>query len=249
MAAGKLGRKPRKFHKRTLSFSNLLTQFALDPPPEKVYFEYLVKSWPLYLNDQLRDCVFACGGHMLENWSAHTEGEISPADADILAAYEAVGGYKPGDPSTDGGAAITDFLAWWQQNPLAGKTIAAWAAIDPTDQTKIKQAIHLFGGIDIGINVPQSAIEQFNAGQNWEVDESSPIVGGHSICVFGYGSQGCACITWGKIQYMSWDFFFAYCDEAYAIITPDWISAATNKTPGGFDLNALNSALAALKTA
>lgn len=246
MPAGKLGRLPRKHNPKTL-FMARYSQGAVPPPPSKVYYEYLVKQWPMYGNDQLGDCVFACGGHMLQNWTAHGSVEISPTDDEILSAYEAVGGYKPGDPSTDNGAAITDFLNWWQANPLGGKTISAWASIDPANLTAIKQAIWIFGGIDIGINVPSSAMDQFNAGQNWEYVPKSAIEGRHSICVFGYGTHGCACITWRRIQYMSWEFFSAYCDEAYAIITPDWLKA-DGKTEFGLDLATLQSDLEAIRS-
>ena len=249
MPAGKLGKAPRKFNAKTLFLPRYMTASVLPPPPSKVYYEYLVKTWPMYLNDSLGDCVFAAGGHMLENWTAHTAGEVSPVDGEIEAAYSAVGGYVPGDASTDNGANITDFLAWWQKNPLTGdKTIAGWASIDPSNLTAVKQAIWIFGGIDIGIQVPQSAIDQFNAGQNWELVKGSPNVGGHSICVFGYGAHGCAAISWGRIVYMSWEFFAAYCDESYAIVTPDWINAK-GTTEFGLDLATLQADLDALKAA
>ncbi len=238
----KLGRKPRKFNPKTLFLPRYMTANVPEPPPSKVFYEYLVKRWPMFLNDTIGDCVFACGAHMLEDWTAHTMGKVSPTDADVQAAYSAVGGYVPGDPATDNGANITDFLSWWQTNPLAGRKISGWASIDPSNLTAIKQAIWIFGGVDIGINMPQSAMDQFNARQNWELVQDSPIIGGHSICVFGYGAHGCACITWGQVQYMSWEFFAAYCDEAYAVLTPDWLKS-TGKTEFGLDMATLESDL------
>lgn len=235
----KLGKLAPKHSPKTLSFAKYVSEDTPPPPVEKVYYEYLVETWPMYGNNELGDCVFACAGHMLQNWSAHGGKEIRATNEDILAVYEAVGGYKPGDPSTDNGAVITEFLTWWQKHPIAGKTISGWASVNPKDLDQVKQAIYVFGGIDIGIQVPQSAMDQFQAGENWEVSDDPTIIGGHSICVFGYGAQGCACITWGKIQYMSWEFFQTYCDEAYAIVSPDFIESATKKTEFGLDLAAL----------
>ena len=44
---------------------------------------------------------------------------------------------------------------------------------------------------------------------------------------------------------MSWEFFQAFTDEAYAIADPNWITA-TGKTPGGLTLAQLESAMQAL---
>lgn len=240
----KLGKLAPKPHLKTLWLPRY-TGIMVPPPPSKTYWEYKVKSWPMYLNDQLGCCVFAAGAHMEQNWSAHAGAQIDPTDQDVLSAYETVGHYDPNDPSTDQGAAITDFLGWWQGTGFAGRKIVGWAAI-PLTLTAIRQAVYLFGAVDIGIQVPSSAMSQFDAGMPWDVvSPDGGIEGGHSIPLMGYGSQGMACITWGRIQYMSNDFFSQYCDEAYAVITEDWLDAA-GKNPSGFDLATLQADLKAL---
>jgi len=241
----KLGKLAPKRHDKTLWLPKYLSA-PLPVPPSKTYWEYKVKTWPMYLNDQIGCCVFAAGGHMEQNWNAHSGISLTPTDQDVLAAYEAVGGYSPNDPSTDNGAAITDFLAYWQAAGFASRKILGWAAI-PLTYLAVRQAIYLFGSVDIGIQVPSSAMSQFSAGMPWDVvDPDGGVEGGHSIPVMGYGSEGMACITWAKIQYMSNDFFTKYCDEAYAVITEDWFNQATQKTPGGFDLAALEADLKAI---
>lgn len=201
------------------------------------------------LNDQLGDCTCACAGHMIQDWTARTYGMITPTDAQILSAYEAIGGYVPGNESTDNGCAITDVLNYWQNTGIAGRKIIGWAEIDVTNLTAVKQAIQIFGGIDIGFNVPQSAMDEFNAGQPWNDTTDTNIEGGHSVPVLSYGSQGCTCVTWAKLQPMSWDFWKTFVDEAYALITQDFLTSAQKSPIFGFDLPTLQADLQALKAA
>jgi len=245
MVPGKFGKDAPKPNKYTLTLNDYTG--LLPAPPSKTYWEYLVKQYPMMLNNTLGCCVFACGGHMVQNWTAHTGTLVTLPDADILAAYEAVGGYVPGNPATDNGAAITDFLAYWQKTPFGGVTIPGWAAVDYTNLTSVKQAIYIFGALDIGFQVPNSAMTQFQNGQVWDVvTPDGGNAGGHSVCVLGYGADGFACITWGQIQYMTNAFFSAYVDEIYAILTPQWIKS-TSLSPSGFDMAALQTDLQALK--
>jgi hypothetical protein len=52
-------------------------------------------------------------------------------------------------------------------------------------------------------------------------------------------------VTWGALQQLSWAWFAAYCDEAYAIITQDWLEA-NGQAPSGFDTAQLQADLAQL---
>jgi hypothetical protein len=38
---------------------------------------------------------------------------------------------------------------------------------------------------------------------------------------------------------MSWKFYQTYCEEAYAVLSKDFIDAKNGRTPAGFDLAAL----------
>jgi hypothetical protein len=244
----KLGKLAPKFNKKTLTAAMFMAADALPVAPTKNYWEYKVPSFPMMLNDNLGSCVFASGGHLLQNWTAHTGKMVTPADADVLAAYEAVGGYVPGNPSTDNGAAITDFLNWWQENGFVGHKILGWASVDQTNLQRVRQAVFAFGALNIGIQFPNVAMQQFSAGMPWDVvDDDGGIDGGHCIPILGQGSQGFACITWGKIQYMTNAFFEKYCDESYAVVTQDWLDAAGTTPIAGLDLEALNAALAEIK--
>ena len=246
----KLGRLPKKFNPKTLKLSKYLESplvTAPPPPPEKVWREYKVPSdqWGMFGNDTIGDCTCACIAHMLMLVTAHTGTMIVPSESDVITAYSAVSGYDPSTGANDNGAAITDVLNYWQTNGISGHKILGWAEIDYTNIDQIKQAIWLFGGVDLGVNIAQAAMEQFSAGQSWEVvPDDGGIEGGHSIPNFGYGSDGTNCITWAQRQAMSWVWFAKYVEEAYAVITQDWIVQATQETPSGFDLATLQTDLA-----
>jgi hypothetical protein len=47
---------------------------------------------------------------------------------------------------------------------------------------------------------------------------------------------------------MTWEFFDKYCDEAYAIISPDWFNSEL-VSPVGFKFDELKKDLAAIKKA
>src|SRR5271170_7246647 len=102
----KLGKRPAHIDSRTLKLSNYLQTLAPPPPSQdwtaavkKDYFE-----WGMMLNDSLGCCTMAAAGHMEMEWSANAgKPIIMPTDAQIETGYSAVGGYVPGDPSTDNG--------------------------------------------------------------------------------------------------------------------------------------------------
>jgi len=237
----KLGKLTPKYNKKTLFLDKYLS-FDLPSPPERVFREYKIPddAWGMMGNADIGDCTCAAIAHMLMLTTAHTGSMIVPSEQDVITVYSAVSGYDPSTGLNDNGAAITDVLNYWQTTGIAGHKILGWAQIDQTNLVAVKQAIWLFGGLDIGVQLPASAMTQNQNGQTWDVvPDDGGIEGGHSIPNFGYGSQGTNCITWAARQGMTWEWFSKYCDEAYAVITQDWINQATGKTMGGFDLNTL----------
>jgi hypothetical protein len=118
--AGKLGRKPmdptlrRLTLEKYLSPRTALSRAGLPPVPasQDVDRASKVGSWPMYLNDTLGDCTIAAEGHMFGAWSAYGFGtEALFSDDVIQGTYSRVGGYVPGDPSTDTGCMMSDVLA------------------------------------------------------------------------------------------------------------------------------------------
>jgi hypothetical protein len=53
-------------------------------------------------------------------------------------------------------------------------------------------------------------------------------------------------VTWGALQSMTWSFWEAYCEEAYAILSNDYLTKQ-KQTPQGFNLQQLQADLQDLK--
>jgi hypothetical protein len=237
----RLGKKEKRVDRRTLKLANYLS--SLPPVPTSVDYSGKVSSWPVYLNDSLGDCTIAAAGHMIEQWTANSGAQATPQDSDILSAYEAITGYTPGNPSTDSGAVELDVLNYWRNTGIAGHKIGAFTEVPPKMTDHVKAAAYLFGGLYIGIQLPVSAQTQ----GVWDVvsgpDSEPGSWGGHAVEICSLDANALTCITWGQKRRMTWAFWNAYVDEAYAIISQDFMEG-NGETPDGFDLEMLTSDLA-----
>jgi hypothetical protein len=229
---------------------------ALPPAPEKVYREYKIPddAWQMFGNDTLGDCTCAAIAHMLMLVTAHTGTLVVPELSDVIAFYSMVSGYDPsqvqpdGSNPTDVGSDLPTVLNAWRDTGLSGHKIIQWTDIDPANLDNQKYGIYIFGATDDAVQLPNSAMDQFSAGQPWDVlPDDGGIDGGHSIPRFGYGSDGFACITWAKDQKGGTAWWQKYLQESCVVITQDWLDA-DGLTPSGFAMDALLADLAALKS-
>jgi hypothetical protein len=215
--------------------------------PAVVDFASEVISWPMYGNDTIGDCTCACVGHQIQAWTRYTGAEVDVPEDEIIQLYSAVSGYDPSTGANDNGANVQDVLTYWRQSgvPVAGHKILAFAQLK--DLSKIHDALWMFGSVYLGINFPQSAMDQFNADQPWDVSGDGTIVGGHAIPVQYAGTGACPyqVVTWAKLQGMTQAFLDTYCEEAWIIITDDWLDK-NGHTPEGLDLAQLGADLSQL---
>jgi hypothetical protein len=242
----KLGKAPARHDSRTLQLAKYIPAKAVPAPPAKEDFATKVKKWPMMLNDNLGDCTCACAGHMIEQWTTYSGTAVIPPDASILTAYEAVGGYNPANPDSDQGAVIIDVLNYWRQTGVDGHKIMAYASLEPKNHGEVMDSVVLFGNCYLGVALPLSAQTQavWAVPPGGAVGQGAPgSWGGHAIPIVAYDSRGLTVITWGATKRMSWGFLDAYCDEAYAVLSQDWINKVTNLTPDKFDLAALQADL------
>ncbi len=65
---------------------------------------------------------------------------------------------------------------------------------------------------------------------------------GHCIPAVAYDQRNLYVVTWGAVKSMSWPFYVAYADEAFAVLSKDFLKAG--KAPEGFDLGQLTADLA-----
>jgi hypothetical protein len=236
-----LGKLEVKQDTRNLQLAKYLDEaVALPQVPASVDWSQKVASWPMYGNDKLGDCTCAAVGHMEEAWSANADAPEVPTEQNVLDLYWATG-------QQDTGRYCLDVLNYWQNNGFGGEQIMAFVQVNEKIQQHVEVACWMFGGAYIGLALPVSAQTQAD---KWTVTHGSDAVpgswGGHCVDLVDYTQDGPTCVTWGRLMPMTWDFFAKYCDEAYAIISPDFVEK-DGKAPSGFDLNQLNQDLAAIK--
>jgi len=223
----KLGKLPAKRDRRNLKLAKFLKPLPEIPSAYDVDFSLpVLPSLPMFANDEWGDCVIADRAHhTLRAEAAEQEKLITITDAEVLEEYWREGG---GDNSTrpDNGLVVLDSLKAWRSPgwTVGGQhyDIFAFAEVQRRRQHEVQAAIYLLGGLCTGFALPLTAQKQFDKGQCWYVVKgqgSGPgSWGGHCMYLCGYSHIGPTAITWGKKQLMSWEFFYKYCDEAYAVV-------------------------------
>ena len=241
----KLGRKPVRRDPRVKSLALYTRALSLAPPPPAVdYYSKVQGSWPMDLNDQLGDCTIAAVSHCATLWTANAQ--VQPflmSDADVLEAYEKIGGYDPSNPGTDQGCVEQDVLQAWCRDGIDGDVLDGYVMLNCTDLDEIRDAIHWFGSVYIGISIPKSAMENTDL---WEVVVGSEIAGGHAVMLAGYDSDHFYTVSWGKLIPTTPEFLLTYMDEAYGLLSKDFIDQ-TGKTPAGLSLDDMIANCATLK--
>lgn len=242
-AGMKLGKHPARHDVRTLQMASYLRleHFAV-PPSEN--WGAKVSTWPMMKNDIIGDCTCAAAGHLIQEWTSNTGPEVIPSDKDIVDAYAAVSGYDPTNGKGDRGAAEIDVLNYWRQSGIAKHKIESYVALEPRNHHHIMAAVFLFGGCYIGLALPVSAQRQ----DVWSVPPTGAVGpgapgswGGHAVPVVAYDAHGLTVVTWGDRKRMTWTFWDTYCDEAYAVLSPDFLK--DGKSVSGFDVEALKKDL------
>ena len=151
------------------------------------------------------------------------------SDAGVLADYSAISGYVPGDESTDTGCDMHDVMAYRAKTGLvdaAGNRhkIAAYLSLDPGNVDHLLLAGYMFGCVGIGIEFPDSAMEQFHDGLPWDVVPGAQIEGGHYIPGVAYRNGDIEVVTWGEVVPMTMAFLSRYCDEAWVMVSQEVIA-------------------------
>ena len=241
-ATGKLGKLPVRTDVRTLRLRRYVDLTELPPPPDSLDLTSHVPEWPMYANDRIGDCTTAAAGHMIEAWTAAAVGQaIEISERSVLTAFDAV---KVVDPLTgEEGAVELDVLRYWRKHGIGRHRIGAFAAVPVHDPALVRTGAWLFGGLYIGLSLPLIARRQ----EVWDWtgslggDAKPGSWGGHAVDVVRYGGDGLTVVTWGRLQELTWPFWERYCDEAYCILTPDFLRGST--APNGFDLPTLKADL------
>jgi hypothetical protein len=169
---------------------------------------------------------------------------VAITDDEILKAYSDISGYDPTTGNNDNGCDMLSVQNYWRKTGIGNHVTGAYAEIDPTNEKEILTGLYLFEAVDIAVNLPQSAMDQFNAGEPWTVSGDNTILGGHSICIVGYDGTWYYIVTWGALVKVDPKWLFTYMTESYVAISNDYIIGG--KTLEGFNTSLLVSDLQAI---
>ncbi len=245
MPNNRFGKHPPKVDYRTLRFKTYLT--AAIPAPPAAYdvltarvYPNLKTSVPTTLfpidgNDTLGDCTIAALAH------AETVFDGMLGKQKIMSKTGVVKLYMHLTGGVDSGLNELDVLNYWGQHPVSGEKIIAYVSIDPKNHTHVQQAINLFGGVYLGFQVQENAVQDFDARQPWT---PGPLTNeGHAVYAVAYDQNGVTVLTWGNTQQGTWGWWEECVDEAYAILPPE---AQQPSFAPGFNSAQLKADLAAV---
>jgi hypothetical protein len=204
----------------------------------------------MYGNDTLGDCVIAGMAHVVGVLTSNAGDPFLYTADQITALYSAIGGYVPGDPSTDNGCDEVTALNYWQSTgaPAGSHRITGYVSVNPADPEEYRTALWLFENLFFGLELPDAWVNPFPAatGFTWDVAGAADPANGHCVIGCGYGSRGVIIDTWGMAGVMTDAAIAEYCAEAnggaiYAVLSQDAILKAHTKAPNGFDWTQLQA--------
>jgi hypothetical protein len=194
-----------------------------------------IKSWPMLANDVHGCCTAAAVYHMIQCWLANNSFDFEPTDVETLALYAATSGY----PKVDEGAVEMDVLRYWSLVGVPtsiGTDTVSFAALNPRDLNELRLSVQYFGGVYLGVALPLTAQTQDD---EWEFVGNAPDTlsapnswGGHAVCAVAYDEHTFTVVTWGKLVKVTNAFMQKYCDEAYAVVSRDWLANSGISPPG-----------------
>ncbi len=249
MADLKLGKLEARPYPKKFSLEALVDVTELPAAPPAFGHEDIIghDAWGMLANDKYGCCVWSGGAHesMLLNMEV---GNIVPFDdAGVLGDYASTG-FDPADPSTDQGTDVQQAANYRRTIGLLDAKdnrhkIAASLGLTPGNVSHLWQALYLFDIVGIGLQLPASAMDQFDKGQPWDVVTGSPIEGGHYVPMIAKRDM-LYIVTWGKLHPMTLRFFSTFCDEARTYLSQEAI--VNQKSPDGFDYATLQQAMRTL---
>jgi hypothetical protein len=247
----RFGKKAVKFDVKNLKMTKYMVNVP-DPPVEfdnlEIAFRKLKNTnistlFPMDGNNKYGNCVVAGMAHLVTAFHSRI-GELQiPPEQDVIKFYKKLSGCR------DRGLVMLDTLKYWRKNDFYGHKILAFGQVNLKSHKNVKQCIHLFGGVDLGFQVQDDAIKDFdnNVAYNnnvvWTPGPSSG--GGHCVVAVSYDEYTVGVLTWGGFIRGTWDWWDTMVDEAYALLPPE---AANLNYTEGFDFDQLQADLVAVTT-
>lgn len=219
--------------------------------------DHRLYEWGEMINGKhgLPDCTIAAAGHMLQTWTANADDqEFTMPDEQIRKAYCDLTGVNLEDPNhTLPGISCVKALNFWRNSGIGKSKIHSFAGLHPGNREEIQEAIYTFGSAYVCLLLPATARQQHmiwdavpsiqkpkwlsNQPNTWEP---------HAVCAVAYDEKGLTVITWGLEKQMTWEFYKKYSDEAYAVLSLDWLTRDGKNAPNHIDAARLEAQLDAL---
>ena len=240
----KLGKKPARKNSVILKFADYLDVSKFPKIPNHFGHEGFQDTfnWGVLGNDTVGDCVIAGAMHETMIWSRVGQGKIAQFSKEsAIKTYSEITGYSPDNANSDQGTDMAVAASYRKNTGVLGSDgirhkVAGYLALNPGNLQQHLIAMYLFGAVGIGILFPNSAMQQFNQGRVWDIDNSSSIEGGHYVPLVANRSH-ILCVTWGRLQGMTNEFFQRYNDESIVYLSEEMLK--NRKSAEGFDYDQL----------
>lgn len=247
----KTGKKPAQYDAKLLHLSDFESvKVPVIAPIGYGHYQKIKQNWGMLGNDRVGDCVLAGADHETMILTSITGKTASFTEGTAVSDYSAITGYNPRDPSTDQGTYMKDAMSYRRHTGILDSNnkrhkVGAYLALEPGNWTQLLQALYAFTVVGIGIEFPDSAMDQYFANKPWTVVKGSAVDRGHYIPVVGRPtSTYLEIVTWGRAMRMSETFYKKYNDESYVFISNEGL--VNGISPEGYNLTDLNNILAAL---
>jgi hypothetical protein len=248
----KFGRKPRKPSAARVHLSDFISHREMPIIPASCDFTPKggAAMSDVMGNDTLGDCVVAAGYHLVALETGNATGSpFRASPSQIVADYAAIGGYVPGDPSTDNGCNEADAFAYWKAHGFAnGTKLLGAISINGMNKADVQAAMFLFENLFFGVGLPDAWLNPWPSGNGFVWSGVGPHAAdpnnGHAFLGTGFDDLGVKIDTWGLIGHITWAAISNYATnngggELYALLTPDQLAKGQAKAPNGVDWSAL----------
>lgn len=223
----------------------------LVPVPLRIGHEKIGLPWGMFKNDEFSCCVFAGAAHEHMIWTHEGGKTVEFNDAGVLADYAAVTGFDPKNPDSDTGTDMEQAAQYRRKIGIidaagARHKIDAYLAPRIGDADDLALLCYLTGAVGVGLRLPNSAMDQFDAEKPWDVaQKTGGYAGGHYVTCLGRNTKGnFLVLTWGRIQAMTPRFYERFSDEAVGYFSTEILRGKVS--PEGFDEPTLRSHIAKL---
>lgn len=183
------------------------------------------------------DCFFAGQDHSIMEAAKNAQQPMpSFTGKEAISDYSAYSGFDPQTGANDNGTDAREGLRYHQQQGMLDADgnrhkIGVYIALEPGNLAHAWELLWMTECLGVGLDFPQSAMDQFNAGQTWSVVPGSPSEGGHWIILVGHPVDAVwTGVTWGRRQTMTPTFLKSRCDELWAWIDAERYNAVTGLT-------------------